>query len=341
MTSYINASLLSFAREMRKFLLTKTKQFLYLVLLATLSVFSTNPLYAQQLDSTLNKEINPQLKKKRTRLVVAANITGYGGTMVGLYSAWYSKYPQSSFHSFNDWKEWKQIDKAGHLYSAYVESMASMELWRWAGVDERKRIWIGGLSGAAYQTAIEILDGFSKEWGWSWGDFGANLLGSGALIAQELAWKEQRIQLKFSFHRMSYKDQELNQRSNTLFGSSFSERFLKDYNGQTYWASIALQPFFPKSRLPKWLSCAIGYGASGLFGGRENKAIDANGNISFNRPDLIRYRQWYISPDINWKKIPTHKKGLKFLFTVLSAFKMPAPALELSRGRLKFHPFYF
>ena len=301
--------------------------------IGSLLVLTTKNLWAQKLDSITVKQ--------RTKLVIAANLTGYGATMIGLYSAWYSQYPQSSFHSFNDWREWKQVDKVGHVYSAYIESMASMELWRWTGMDRKKRIWIGGLSGATYQTAIEVLDGFSKEWGWSWGDFAANILGSGTLIAQELAWNEQRIKLKFSFHRMNYADEQLNQRTNLLFGKKMSERFLKDYNGQTYWASFSLKSFFPKSKLPPWLSGAIGYGASGLFGGFENKATDANGNLSFDRTDIDRYRQWYLSPDIDWKKIPTKKKGVKFLFTVLSAFKMPAPALELSKGKLKFHPLYF
>jgi hypothetical protein len=332
MSSCGNASLPSFVIDMRKYSCFKHLEHICLTTLAILTVFTT---------SVNAQELAPHLKKKRTNWVIAANVAGYGGTMVGLYSAWYSQYPQSSFHSFNDWKEWKQVDKAGHLYSAYIESMASMELWRWAGMDRKKRIWIGGLSGAAYQTAIEILDGFSKEWGWSWGDFGANLLGSGALIAQELAWNEQRVRLKFSFHRMHYQDEELNRRTHQLYGNNFSERFLKDYNGQTYWASISLKPFFPQSKLPNWLSVAIGYGASGLFGGRENKATDAIGNITFDRPDILRKRQWYLAPDIDWKRIPTKKKGVKFLFTVLNAFKLPAPTLELSRGKLKFHPFYF
>lgn len=72
----------------------------------------------------------------------------YSTTMIGLYSAWYKDYPQSGFHSFNDWPEWKQVDKVGHFYSAYIESRASMELWRWTGIERKKRIWIGGMSGA-------------------------------------------------------------------------------------------------------------------------------------------------------------------------------------------------
>lgn len=285
--------------------------------------------------------LSPQQKKKRTWLVAGANIVGYGGTMIALSSAWYSQYERSGFHTFNDWPEWKQVDKVGHVYSAYIESRASMEMWRWTGIDRKKRIWIGGMSGAVYQTAIEVLDGFSEGWGWSWGDFGANILGSGALVAQELAWDEQRIKLKFSFHRKSYSDPQLNQRSNKLFGNSSAERLLKDYNGQTYWASINLKPFFKNSNLPDWLSVSVGYGAEGLFGGTENIGKDDNGNIIFSRPDIKRYRQGYLSPDIDLTKIKTNKKGLKFLFTVLSAFKFPAPSLELSNGKLKVNAISF
>ncbi|MBL7746359.1 MAG: DUF2279 domain-containing protein, partial [Chitinophagaceae bacterium] len=158
-------------------------------------------LYKYQSSDPYYYSLTPQQKKKRIWLVGGANVVGYGGTMVALSAAWYKDYPKSKLHSFNDMAEWKQVDKVGHLYSAYIESRASMELWRWTGIDRKKRIWIGGMSGAFYQTAIEVLDGYSAEWGWSWGDFGANILGSGVLVAQELAWNDQRIKLKFSFHR--------------------------------------------------------------------------------------------------------------------------------------------
>jgi len=280
--------------------------------------------------------------KKRTRLVIAANIIGYGGTMVGLYNSWYKNYQQSGFHTINDWHEWKQVDKVGHLYSAYIGSRGSMELWRWTGIERKKRIWIGGMSGAVYQTVIETLDGFSEQWGWSWSDFGTNILGSGILVAQELAWDEQRIKFKFSYHKKNYGDPELVQRTKSLFGNSGSEQFLKDYNGQTYWASANLKSFFPKSNLPPWLAVSVGYGAEGLFGARENTGKDDNGNIIFSRTDIPRRRQWYIAPDIDLTRIKTNSKTLKFLFTFLSAFKFPAPALELNQsGKTKFYFLYF
>ena len=307
--------------------------------------FIMGPHLAKKISDSNAAFVKPVLtlnqKKTRTWIVAGSNVVGYGTAMIGLYSAWYKNYPQTRFHTFNDWPEWKQVDKVGHLYSAYIESRGSMELWRWTGMDRKKRIWIGGMSGAFYQTVIEVLDGFSAGWGWSWGDFSANILGSGTLVAQELAWDEQRIKLKFSFHRKSYSDPSLNQRSDDLFGKNLSQRFLKDYNGQTYWASIGVKSFFPQSKWPAWLNVSVGYGAEGMFGGTDNTGKDDNGNIIFSRTDIKRYRQWYLAPDIDLTKIRTDKKALKFLFVVLSAFKFPAPALEFSNGKLKAHALVF
>ena len=279
--------------------------------------------------------------KNRIKLVTIANAVGYGGTMVGLYSAWYSNYPQSSFHFFDDNNEWKQVDKIGHGYSAYIESYGSTEMWRWAGLNRRKAAVIGSLSALAYQTIIETLDGFSSEWGWSWGDMSANVFGSGLFLGQELAWGEQRIKYKFSFHRKDYGNTNLNRRADFLYGSSLQERMIKDYNGQTYWLSANLKSFFPKSNLPPWLSVAFGYGGEGLFGAVENYGKDSQGN-AFDRRDIPRYRQYYVSPDIDLTKIKTKSRFLKLTLGVLNAFKFPMPSLEYnSQGKFKFHLLHF
>lgn len=288
------------------------------------------------------EELSKKTVKNRIKIIAAANIVGYSAAMIGLYSSWYSKYPQSKFHFFNDNNEWKQIDKVGHIYSAYVESSGSMELWRWTGMKRNQRIWIGGLSGIAYQTIIETLDGFSKEWGWSWTDFGANVLGSGLLIGQELAWDEQRIHLKFSFHKKNYASPDLERRANDLYGKSWSERMIKDYNGQTYWMSANLKSFFPKSNLPSWLNVAFGYGADGMFGAESNLAKNAAGNITFDRRDITRYRQYYIAPDIDLTKIKTRRTLIRLALVALNSFKFPAPSIEYnSNGKFAFHFLHF
>lgn len=281
---------------------------------------------------SLDYSYNPQ----KVRLVAATNVVGYSTAMISLYATWYKNYPQSSFHTFNDAAEWLQMDKIGHMYSAYAESRLSMELWRWTGIDRKKRIWIGGMSGAAYQTIIEVLDGFSREWGWSWSDFGANILGSSLLVSQELAWDEQRLQLKWSFHRKHYNDPQLNDRSDNIFGTGIAERFLKDYNGQTYWLSTSPRSWFPDSRIPAWIQLSLGTGAEGLFGARENKS-KAGSEVTFYRPDIKRTRQWYLAPDINLSKIKTRKKGVRMALNMLNVIKFPAPSLEYSGGNFKFN----
>lgn len=311
----------------------------------SLSLKKTNDTLSAKKTELINistqKKLTDQQIKKRVKGVAIANVAGYSAILIGLNAAWYANYPRSGFHFFNDNKEWLQVDKVGHMYSAYIEGRASMELWRWTGISREKRIWLGGLSGAVYQTAIEILDGFSTEWGFSWGDFSANILGSGILIAQELAWDDQRVKLKFSFHRNDYGNPQLNKRADEVYGMSFAERALKDYNAQTYWASANLKSFFPSSNLPAWLSVAVGYGADGMFGANENVGKDKGGNITFDRRDIMRYRQWYLAPDIDLTKIKTNKKGIRFLLTVLSAFKFPTPSLEFSNGKFKVHALHF
>ncbi len=283
------------------------------------------------------QEIHYSYDRKKVEKVAIINAGLYGSSMIGLYTAWYKNYPMGKFHTFNDLAEWQQMDKIGHSYSAYTMGKFSMEMWRHTGIERKKRILIGGLSGAAYQTVIEVLDGFSSEWGWSWGDIGANIVGSGLLMAQEFAWDEQKFQLKTSFHRKKYDEAILNQRSDVLFGHTSAERFLKDYNGQTYWMSAGIKSLFPSSTLPSWLQISIGTGAEGMFGATENIGKDNNGNVIFSRPDIKRYRQWYIAPDVDLTKIKTKRKGIKTALFILNSLKFPMPALEYSNNRFKWN----
>jgi hypothetical protein len=277
---------------------------------------------------------------KRVIIVTAANIAAYGGTMVALYSAWYKNYPQSNFHFFNDNKEWLQVDKAGHVWSAYSEGRVSIQMWRWTGIADRAAIWIGGLSGLAYQSIIEILDGFSAEWGFSWGDYVANVAGSTLLIGQELGWKQQKIILKFSSHWKTYGDEVLNQRADEIYGTNLPERILKDYNAQTYWLSVNIRSFFSNSNLPAWLSISFGYGAEGMFGAVDNKWTNKDGS-TVDRTDVKRYRQFYLAPDIDLTKIKTKSKFIRSGLFILNSFKFPTPSLEFSNKKIIWNWFHF
>ncbi len=281
-------------------------------------------------------------KKSRLWLVSGVHTAAYAGSLLVLNEAWYKNYPKQGFTSFDDSKEWLQMDKIGHGWSAYNLSRGSTEAWKWAGLSDRKAAIIGSTSGFAFLTVIELLDARSTRWGFSWSDIAANTLGTGLFVSQQLAWNEQRIQFKFSFHRKNYVEKMLNDRTDQLFGKSWYERMLKDYNGQTYWLSANLKSFLKDSKLPPWLNIAFGYGAEGMFGGFENLVKDGNGTISFDRRDIARIRQFYLSPDIDLTKIKTKKKWIRTAFLMLNSFKFPMPAIMLNtKGRIRVHPFYF
>lgn len=291
---------------------------------------------------SLSRASHPEGSRQRLWLTGAAHIGLYTGSLLVLNEAWYKGYPKQSLASFDDSREWLQTDKFGHAWTAYNLGRASAASWQWAGLNKKQSAIAGASAGFAFLTVIEFLDGRSSNWGWSWSDIAANSLGTGLYLGQELAWGEQRIRYKFSFHRKSYIDPSLENRSDKLFGKSWYERMLKDYNGQTYWLSLNLRSFAPQSRWPAWLNLAVGYGADGMFGGFDNTAKDNSGNIIFDRTDIARVRQFYLSPDIDWMKIKTKRKWLKTAFYILNSFKFPAPSLMLnSKGKVRFQPFYF
>lgn len=298
-------------------------------LLAILLIFSVLSASSQD---TLR---DPAKVKRDVKIVVGTELALYAVSMTGLYFAWYADYPQSNFHFYNDNGEWMQMDKIGHGVTSYLVGSFGYEMLRDAGLDEKRSIWLGGTLGLAFLTTVEVFDGFSSEWGFSWGDMAANTLGAGLFIGQQFLWHEQRITLKYSFHTTEFADYRPD-----VLGSNFLQQTIKDYNGQTYWASFNFKSLFlnKESKFPAWLNFAFGYGATGMTGGYEN-ALEHNGKPI---PYYDRKRQFYFSLDVDFTKIPTNNKVLKYTFKVLNIFKLPFPTLEYNTGnQWVWHWIYF
>lgn len=274
------------------------------------------------------------LNNKRLAGVLIAQGVIYTGSLAGLYFLWYADYPQSSFHFFNDSGEWMQVDKAGHMTAGYLISNLAYASYRWAGMERKKAIWYGGLLSFAYMTNIEILDGFSAEWGFSAGDFIANTAGCFLFVGQQLLWDEQRFRIKYSFHPTKYADYRPD-----LLGENFIQQMFKDYNGQTYWLSGNISSFLPKtSRFPRWLNVAVGYGAEGMTGAFTNPGESGGTPI----PSFERYRQFYLTLDVDLSRIRTKSKTLHTILSVVNILKIPLPTLEFNtKGQVLFHPIYF
>ncbi len=290
-----------------------------------------------------------QLNLPRVALVTGMIGGFYAGANAWWSAAWYSKTERGKFQFFNDWGEWNQMDKIAHSFNCYFESKWHYDLYKWAGVKEKHAIWIGMLYGNAWQLSIEINDGFQKKWGFSWGDMVMNVSGSLLFGIQQYVWHDQRIQLKisaFPVNYAKYDDPFVKERANKLYGTSFTEILLKDYNAMTFWLSVSPGSFIknPKSKFPKCLQVSVGYGAAGMLGGYKNiwNKNDLGGDQSLdnvNPADLIdrtniqRLHRFYISMDLDWTKLPVKKHWAKGLMKVLNIIKLPFPALEINDNK--------
>lgn len=289
----------------------------------------------------INEEIDSsQIYLNRRKGLFIGSVVTYGASMYGLNALWYKNYPRGPFHFQSDNHQWLQVDKVGHFYSAYGESVLFLDAVKWAGVPSKQAAWIGGSYGFFAQTVIEILDGFSVEWGASSGDLIANTMGSALVIGQELAWQQQRIRVKWGFHPVNYPN-DLQARAHSLYGSEWYESFMKDYNGQTYWLSFNIKDFNQSTKLPKWLNIAVGYGGEQMYGGDDNSWELEDGSRMY-RYDIPRVRQYYISLDADLRHLKGTNKVVNTLIAWLNVLKVPFPAIEYSKELgLRFHPIYF
>jgi len=279
-------------------------------------------------------ENDSSFNKKRTIGVSVFNATAWTGSIASLQFVWYDDFAQTGFHTFNDSYEWQQMDKVGHLVTSWNFARGGGDLYEWSGVNHKTASIIGAAYSIGYMTTFELLDGYNADWGFSWSDVGYNSFGSLVYFTQEFFWNQQFLKFKFSFHNSGLS----NYRPNVL-GNDFASRTLKDYNGQTYWMSFnPVHWFAPNSKFPKWINLSLGYGIDDQLYGDGSVYVFDNGTTQLN---FNPYRQYYLSFDIDFEKIPTNKKWLKFIFRSANIFKIPFPALEISQGKLHFKPFYF
>lgn len=269
------------------------------------------------------------VKTKRLKIFVATSAVSYGGALIGLNELWYSKFPREDFHFFDDLKEWNQVDKAGHFYSAFQISHFSYNALQWAGVKDKKARFWGSLTSILVLTPIEILDGFSSEFGASLSDFSFNIAGAALFYTQMTAWNEIRIHPKFSFSGSGLASSRPD-----VLGKNLPQRILKDYNGQTYWLSFDLDKFMhSQSKFPKWLNVAVGYGANDMIFANKSSNLEAG---------LNPVSEYYLSIDFDLNHIKTHSRFLNSIIYVLNLIHLPAPAIEYNKtDGIRFHGIFF
>ncbi|RYM33517.1 DUF2279 domain-containing protein [Brumimicrobium glaciale] len=280
-------------------------------------------------------ENDTTLNIKRTAWTSGAIAVGWTGSILTLKNVWYKDSWTKDFHFFDDSRQWLGMDKAGHVFTGHLITRNISSFYRWSGVERKKSLLIGSSVAFGYLASMELLDGYSNKWGFSWSDVGANTIGIAWYAWQELLWKEQRFKLKFSAHLTPYAQYRPN-----VLGSTYSERLLKDYNGQTYWLSITPAQFLSASTsFPKWLSFSFGYSIDEKIHGDYNLYAILDGKSGIKT--FQAKSQYLFSLDIDFEEFNPKKKWVKSLFKVINHVKIPFPSVILSGGKLEVSPLYF
>jgi len=314
-------------------------------------VLTVNPIISQNKLFDDFWKVADTLQKPRLTTLVAASTFTYIGTTLAFNELWYKAYPRVKFHLKDDWILWEQVDKYGHAFSAYQSAKMGYNVFEWTGISDKKAVFTGTGISIALMNTLEIMDGFSKGWGFSLYDAGFNTFGTSLFTSQQLVWKEQRISLKWSSTKPKYATTPIATNDPTFFGSQqyaaeghygkyFWEYAFKDYNAMTIWASISPASFLrerEKKSILRSLCLSIGFGGENIYGAAYNNYHDKEGRIT--SIGLPRYKQFYLSIDLNTEMIPTKSKVLRTVFKAINFIKIPAPAIEFNTlGQYKFHP---
>lgn len=215
----------------------------------------------------------------------------------------YFKYAADGYYARN-------MDKASHVYTANVFTVATSVAYEWAGIAPGKALLYGAITSIAYETYIEINDGFAPNWGFDWGDMGANVFGAVYPFLQEEIKPLKHVNFKWSFKPSWIKSKT----------SSGQDDLLDDYTNMTFWLSVNPMIVFPKSVTkakfyPNFLALAVGMSI------KDASHVSGSGKAQV---------EWYLSLDWDVNQLPGKSDFMKKLKKILNFYHFPAPAVKIS-----------
>jgi hypothetical protein len=251
---------------------------------------------------------------KKTYKVNPLRLTLVGVTMAGIWTGmhiyysntwWkdqrkYFKFAQDGYYARN-------IDKVSHIYTANAFTVTTATAFEWAGISPRNSLIYGAITTTAYETYIEINDGFAPIWGFDWVDMGANIFGAVYPFLQKEAPVLQNFNFKWSFKPDWIKKKSQN-----------TDDLLDDYTNMTFWLSVSPEGLLPKNLAkyyPGFLAFAIGLSIK---------------NASHTAGSKEAYHEWFLSFDYDLNNFPGNTDFLKKLKKILNFYHFPAPAVRIS-----------
>ncbi len=262
-------------------------------------------LAADHLSAQAKKDTSSGSKINYLRLSLIGGITT--GAFIYGYAVqnnlWW-KGDKSKFHF--EWKhDWTYAlgeDKFGHFFFPYLVSNIYSDAFEWAGISKSNSILYASSFALLYETFVEVRDGFSKQWGFSWGDFTADALGASYPLLQHHFPVLKNFNFKISF----FPSDRFKRGSNRVI--------FDDYESTYDWLTINVHNLLPdeiKKYYPSFINLSIGHSVEKLdnMGG---------GNHRF-----------YIGLDWNLNALPGTGWFLKLLKKYLNFYHLPAPAVQI------------
>ena len=294
-------------------------------LIAVSFFLNTKPFFAKPL-----KDSNNTIKKVINIGVPSAAII----SLVGINEVWYKNYARSDFHFFDDFKEWNGMDKVGHACTSYQLNKFSHTLFEKNNI--KNPLLKSSIYTFGYMLGVELLDGYSTEWGFSIYDVIGNGIGTFLYSFQESKLKSQPFKIKFSFTKTPYATCRP-----SLLGENRLQQIFKDYNGQTYWVTFNYNELWNKKiKLFDYVDFAVGYSIDGFTGGHNNPEISSCNCVTSDCNNLKRTSQFIFSLDLNTSKIKNNHPILGKFLLPFDIIKIPFPAFILNNSK-NFRLIYF
>jgi hypothetical protein len=247
----------------------------------------------------LKKEIDYNI------LAVVGGITLVTGIGVHIYqqNAWW-KNQRRKFHFTDDSYYALGIDKVGHFYAGNMLAHLFSSGLEAANFQSEEAAVYGGIASLAFETYVEIEDGFGPDWGFSPGDFTADVLGAGFSVGQYYFPFLKNFQVKFSYYP-SKKFREGLHKGNSI----------DDYEGQKYWLSMRVKNLLPDQVSRFWPSFL------NIAGGMGVRDLDGSGGGQ---------REFYISLDLDTEQIPLYGGVWQFVKNSFNYIHFPMPGLRIT-----------
>ncbi|MCX6150218.1 MAG: DUF2279 domain-containing protein [Ignavibacteriales bacterium] len=210
---------------------------------------------------------------------------------------------RTKLHLQNDWSYALNIDKIGHFYATNLYAHAFSGGYEAANMQAEQSTWFSALSALLFELYIETEDGFHKDYGFSPGDAGGDVLGSAFYIAQYYYPFLKNFQPRFSY----IPTEKLKHTPNKIF--------IDDYEGQKYWMSMRMKNILPEGIADYWpsfLNLSVGMGVKNLNGSGGGQ------------------REFYIAFDLDTEELPLYGSFWQFMKNSFNYIHFPMPGIRIT-----------